>query len=171
MTERFPAEELLFPDRADVLECAAGIDVCQVVTDALVRHARGAGEGYLTAAWLRPGTFVAHVSLSDLLPDALLGAQALYVDDVDLVADNPRRVLGTLMRDGRVTAREPGPVGGRGINGTLGQVLAGVVPAVRPGPGHVVSNPFGMAVLDVALLGAVHEVALRHKSGRRLRLC
>ncbi|MEV5550754.1 ornithine cyclodeaminase [Streptomyces sp. NPDC052309] len=126
--------------------------------------------GYLPPAWLRPGTFVAHVSLADLLPDALLTAQALYVDDVDLVADNPRRILGALMREGRVTARSPGPVGGRGIDGTLGQVLAGDVAAVRPTTGHVVSNPFGMAVLDVALLHAVHEVAVTRKTGRTLRL-
>ncbi|MGW0393048.1 ornithine cyclodeaminase family protein [Streptomyces sp. NPDC003042] len=127
-------------------------------------------QGYLPAAWLRPGTFVAHVSLADLLPDALLTAQALYVDDVGLVADNPRRVLGALMREGHVTARPPGPAQGRGIDGTLGQVLAGEVPAVRPSTGHVISNPFGMAVLDVALLHAVHEAAVDRKAGRTLRL-
>ncbi|MEU1074585.1 MULTISPECIES: ornithine cyclodeaminase [unclassified Streptomyces] len=128
------------------------------------------GAGYLPAAWLCPGTFVAHVSLADLLPDALLTAQALYVDDIGLVRDNPRRVLGALMREGRITAREPGPAGGRALDGTLGQVLIGEVAAKRPGAGHVVSNPFGMAVLDVALLAAVHEVAVRRASGRRLRL-
>ncbi|MFE0186724.1 ornithine cyclodeaminase [Streptomyces sp. NPDC058989] len=139
-----------------------------------------ADAGYLPAAWLEPGTFVAHVSLADLLPDAFLTAEALYVDDISLVADNPRRVLGALLRDGLVGAPgiEPG-VGhaatgaddtARVVNGTLGQVLTGQVPAVRPRGGHVISNPFGMAILDVALLDAVHQVAVRRGLGQRLRL-
>ncbi len=137
--------------------------------------------GYLPAEWLEPGTFVAHVSLADLLPDAFLTAEALYVDDVTLVADNPRRILGALLKDGQIAARGPEEPDSRtthslrnaavrAVNGTLGQVLTGQVPAVRPRTGHVISNPFGMAILDVALLNAVHEVATHRKTGRRLRL-
>lgn len=43
-------------------------------------------QGYVPAYWLQPGTFVAHVSLDDLLPDVFATAQGLFVDDVDLVA-------------------------------------------------------------------------------------
>ncbi|MGK5534292.1 ornithine cyclodeaminase family protein [Streptomyces sp. URMC 129] len=115
--------------------------------------------GYLPAAWLRPGTFVAHVSLDDLLPDVFHTAQGVFTDDTGLVADNPRRVLGRLIRDGEVTP-----------HGTLGQVLTGRVPAVRPTTGHVVSNPFGMAVLDVALLDALHPIARAQGHGHHLTL-
>ncbi len=115
--------------------------------------------GWLPAAWLRPGTFIAHVSLDDLLPDVFHGARGLFVDDIGLVRDNPRRVLGRLMRDDGVTP-----------DGTLGQVLTGRVPAVRPTTGHVVSNPFGMAVLDVGLLDAVHRVARAKGYGHDLAL-
>ncbi|WP_158575932.1 ornithine cyclodeaminase [Streptomyces corynorhini] len=135
--------------------------------------------GFVPAAWLEPGTFVAHVSLSDLLPDAFVTAEAIYVDDVDLVAENPRRTLGALLRDGLVAA--PGVTPRRGdatgegaavpeVNGTLGQVIAGRIEAVRPHRGHVISNPFGMAILDVALLEAVHQAALRRGTGQRLCL-
>ncbi|AZM51938.1 ornithine cyclodeaminase [Streptomyces sp. WAC 01529] len=119
-----------------------------------------ADRGYLPAAWLAPGTFVAHVSLADLLPDAFLEAQGVFVDDVALVADNPRRILGRLMRESRITA----------LSGTLGQVLIGERPPVRPTASHVISNPFGMAVLDVGLLGAVHEAAVRLGLGQKLTL-
>lgn len=137
-----------------------------------------ADTGYLPAAWLEPGTFVAHVSLADLLPDAFLTAEALFVDDVDLVVENPRRVLGALVRDGLVGASgDAAPAAGdsraapeRVLNGTLGQVLTGQAEAVRPGDGHVISNPFGMAILDVALLDAVHRVAVDRELGQRLRL-
>ncbi len=135
--------------------------------------------GFVPATWLNPGTFIAHVSLSDLLPDAFVTAEALYVDDVALVADNPRRTLGALLRDGLITAPGTGPQNGNipgggaavpEVNGTLGQVIAGRIPAVRPHHGHVISNPFGMAILDVALLEAVHQVALRAGIGQRLCL-
>jgi ornithine cyclodeaminase len=115
---------------------------------------------YIPLEWLAPGAFVAHVSLDDLSREALLGAEAVYVDDVELVADNPRRVLGQLMCEGAIAA--PGAPGtGPRLAGTLGDVLLNRVPAVRPEAGAVVSNPFGMAVLDVALLGAV-EAQARH---------
>ncbi len=146
-----------------------------------------ADRGYLPAAWLAPGTFVAHVSLADLLPDAFLTAQGVFVDDVALVADNPRRVLGQLMREGRITGDHlptdhdsPGvgsaltaasaPTSAMALSGTLGQVLIGERPPVRPTTSHVISNPFGMAVLDVGLLGAVYGAAVRLGLGRTLTL-
>lgn len=129
-------------------------------------------KGYIPARWLGAGTFVAHVSLDDLLPDVFSTAQALYVDDVSLVAENPRRVLGRLMAEGDVLPPSPDPSSGAGraLRGTLGQVLTGAVPAVRPSTGHVVSNPFGMSVLDVGLLAQVRRVAEAEGLGQRLSL-
>ena len=164
---------------------AAGVDV---VVERTARAAVGAtqvlvtlttsDEPYLAASWLRPGTFVAHVSLDDLCRDVFTTAEAVYVDDVDLVRDNPRRVLGRLMSEGVVTA--PGsPVrsiagcavsDARPLTGTLAGVLAGTDPVVRPGAGTVVSNPFGAAVLDVALLAAVVAQLAPNDGHQRLRL-
>ncbi len=88
------------------------------------------------------------------LPFTVLPEQAVFVDDVDLVRDNPRRILGDLMARGRVVP--PGDTSGTvALSGTLGEVLTGTVAATRPGDGTVVSNPFGMAVLDVGLLSEV----------------
>jgi ornithine cyclodeaminase/alanine dehydrogenase-like protein (mu-crystallin family) len=126
---------------------------------------------YAMIDWFRPGTFVAHVSLDDLRPDVFAGAEAVYVDDVGLVRENPRRILGRLMRDGLVA--EPGgsaASGGRPLTGTLGDVLLGRVGARRPVDGVVVSNPFGMSILDVGLVDAVHAVAVAEGLGVRLDL-
>ncbi|MFF8789318.1 hypothetical protein [Streptomyces sp. NPDC015125] len=126
--------------------------------------------GYLTPDDLRPGTFVAHVSLDDLLPEVFDRAQALYVDDVELIRENPRRVLGRLLGEGRVLAPGTTKPGTTTIRGSLGDVLTGAVPPERPGDGIVVSNPFGMAVLDVGLLARVHARAAAEGHGTHLDL-
>ncbi|MFI2345756.1 ornithine cyclodeaminase [Streptomyces sp. NPDC019443] len=128
--------------------------------------------GYLSADWLAPGTFVAHVSLADLLSDAFETAQGLHVDDVELVTDNHRRILGRLIREGRISADQDvgTAMSRRVLNGTLGQVLTGMRPAIRPSWGRVISNPFGMSVLDVALLSAVHQIAIGRGIGQVLTL-
>ncbi len=162
-------QTLIHPDACAAVE-AAPVVVTVTTTN----------EGYLPAAWLRPGMFVAHVSLADLLPDALLTAQALYVDDVDLVADNPRRILGALMHDGRVTARDSRPAEDAGSTERSGKSS----PArsrryVRP-PDTSSATPLAWRSWDVALLHAIHEVAVRRiwptpapllRSGKVVRLC
>ncbi|GLY70497.1 hypothetical protein [Amycolatopsis taiwanensis] len=116
-------------------------------------------EPYIEPDWLRQGTFAAHVSLDDLLPSTFTAAEALYVDDVDLVRDNPRRVLGAVMQAGDVVAdADEAAAGGRALARVYGDVLLGRGAAIRPGSGFVVSNPFGMAILDVALC---QEISVR----------
>ncbi len=139
---------------------------------------------YIPAGWIEPGSFVAHVSLDDLQPDVFASAEALYVDDVDLVRDNPRRILGRLLHEGSVSgptadvptgSSEPSPGAGAPdttmITGTLGMVVTGACPAVRPSAGHVVSNPFGMSILDVGLIAAVQQQARILGLGQILELC
>jgi N-[(2S)-2-amino-2-carboxyethyl]-L-glutamate dehydrogenase len=132
--------------------------------------------GYIPAAWIEPGSFVAHVSLDDLKENVFRSAQALYVDDVDLVRDNPRRILGRLLQEesmswpGGAAAPEAGSSHPLSITGTLGMVLAGECPTVRPSTGYVVSNPFGMSILDVGLIAAVDRQARLLGLGQVLEL-
>ncbi len=131
---------------------------------------------YIPAAWIEPGSFVAHVSLDDLKEDVFCLAQALYVDDVDLVRDNPRRILGRLLQEESVSW-PGGPASPKAdssdalaVTGTLGMVLEGECPAVRPSTGYVVSNPFGMSILDVGLIAAVDRQARLLGVGQVLEL-
>jgi len=90
------------------------------------------------------------------------------VDDVRLIAENPRRPLGRLLGEGRIQAT-PGE-GNPGITATIGDLLVREVPPERPDAGYVVVNPFGLGVLDVALFEAVYRTAQLTGIGQRLPL-
>jgi ornithine cyclodeaminase len=115
---------------------------------------------YIERDWLRPACFVAHVSLDDLTEDVFLEAEAVFVDDASLVRDNPRRILGRLMAEDKVHEAA----------GTLGEVLVGARQAIRPHDGVVISNPFGMSILDIALLDRVARTAEETGLGSVLRV-
>lgn len=124
-------------------------------------------EPYIPASWLRPGTFLAHVSLDDVTSEVFTGAQALYIDDLTLIRDNPRRIMGRLIAEGVISDGNPGTTG-RPIDGSLGQVLLGERDAIRPTIGYVLSNPFGMSILDVGLIDAVYQSARHQGLGRQI---
>jgi len=127
---------------------------------------------YAGLDWFRPGSFVAHVSLDDLCEDVFAGAEAVFVDDAELIRENPRRILGRLMQEGKVIS--PGAdqlaAGARALSGTLGAVLLGQQAPIRPSDGVVVSNPFGMSILDVAMVAEVRRVAAENGLGQRIDL-
>lgn len=145
--------------------------------------------GYLPYRWLEPGALVAHVSLDDVLPDVVRQADLVVVDDWPLVRSDERRLLGRMYHagaiagpDGETFAGEPAPPtteGGsrersgpvmppRRVDASLAQVIAGEHPG-RTRPDQVVlSNPFGLGILDVALAAAVAEVAEREGRGMDL---
>lgn len=177
MVDRFPALDTVYLfdlDRARTEAFATATTQkhprLRVVASSSVQDAVGAAPviitvttsttPYIPADWIAAGSFVAHVSLDDLTPGALLGAQALYVDDVDLIRENPQRILGHLLN------KEPATY----VTGTLGAVLNGTCPVVRPSGGYVVSNPFGMSILDVGLVAAVERRARELGLGHVLEL-
>jgi N-[(2S)-2-amino-2-carboxyethyl]-L-glutamate dehydrogenase len=126
-----------------------------------------ASSGYIPLHWLAPGTLVCHVSLDDLLPDALLGADLLVIDDWSLVSSDRRRILGRLIGEGRV--RSPGqPGSGRAVDAELGQILDGQHPGRMSAEQRIVVNPFGMAVEDIALAHEVVAAARLQGIGRWL---
>ncbi|MFI5776159.1 hypothetical protein [Nocardia sp. NPDC051570] len=152
---------------------AAGVREAIAATSVIVTLTTS-DEPYIPAEWLERGQIIAHVSLADLTEEAFLGAQAIYGDDRTLIEDNPRRILGRLLQEGKVSwPAAPGApaIGlGRPVNGTLGQVLLGEIPAVRPTDGYVISNPFGMSILDVGMVDALHRKAIELGIGDRLGL-
>lgn len=159
--QRWPHLTVSVAPTARACARAAGVVVFLTVSD----------EPYAGLDWFRPGAFVAHVSLDDLRPDVFAGAEAVFVDDVGLIRDNPRRILGRLIQEGVVLPPDGTAAdGGRALNGTLGEVLLGRRAPVRPTGGVVVSNPFGMSVLDVAMVAEVRRVATETGLGQRVDL-
>lgn len=116
---------------------------------------------YVPREWITPGTTVINVSLDDVDADAYMAADLLYVDDWQLIAADTQRLLGRLARAGKVSGPgEPAPAGGRGVTGTIGQLLTGSCPG-RANPGQtVLVNPFGMAIEDLALAQEVYQAAV-----------
>lgn len=135
---------------ATAAEAVRDADVVVCVTNA--------AEPYLRAEHLAPGTFVAHVSLYDLDPQAFATADAVYVDDLAQVCRYPRQSLGRFL-----TEKHPDmpllDAAHSTVTGTLGQVLTGALPATRPRGSTVISHPDGLGILDVALLSALLPAA------------
>ncbi|MDP9296064.1 MAG: ornithine cyclodeaminase, partial [Actinomycetota bacterium] len=122
--------------------------------------------GYIPMEWLRTGTLLVLVSLDDALPELLLRADGLYVDDWELVRADSRRLLGRMAGRGEIAGPEdPIDAGGRRVDGTLGDVLLGSAPGRRAPEEVIVVNPFGLAIEDVAVAAAVHGVATREHLG------
>jgi ornithine cyclodeaminase len=132
-------------------------------------------EGYLEHAWLKPGALVAHVSLDDVLPEVVTGADLVVVDDWGLVSHDDRRLLGRMWRAGQLRDPDGGyrpdtvadPAAGQ-VHTTLGDVLAGRHPGRSRPTDIVLSNPFGMSVLDVALGAVVARTAETRGLGLRI---
>lgn len=125
--------------------------------------------GYVPRSWLAPGTLVVNVSLDDVLPEVVMEADHLIVDDWALVRDDSHRLLGRMARDGRVVGPgESTANGARVVDATLGEVVAGRYGRPRRPDEVVLVNPFGMAIEDLVVAHYVHEVARRRGLGREL---
>ncbi|WP_330299056.1 ornithine cyclodeaminase family protein [Streptomyces sp. NBC_00503] len=176
--DRDPSYAAAFAERHGAVAAAHGVKIT-VMVDA--EHAvRGADvviplttvtEGYIRHAWLRPDAVVVHVSLDDLLPEVVLQASRLVVDDWNLVRSDPRRLLGRMYREGSLYWHGDTPPGpdAKAVDGELGSYLNGEFPSGGlPGEGVTVVNPFGMSVQDVALAHRVVATARELGSGTHL---
>jgi ornithine cyclodeaminase/alanine dehydrogenase-like protein (mu-crystallin family) len=134
-----------------VPEAMAGKDIVFFLTTA--------SEGYVRKSWISPGALLVNVSLGDLTDEVLTGARALYIDDLQLIVENPRRPLGRLINDGHLAPA---------ATATIAELLG--APGKPVEDGYVVVNPFGLGVLDVALFAEVRAQAEKAGRGQRLRL-
>ncbi|MFI9250544.1 ornithine cyclodeaminase [Streptomyces sp. NPDC053069] len=128
-------------------------------------------DGYIRYDWLSQGAVVVHVSLDDLLPEVVLRASRVVVDDWNLVRADSRRLLGRMYRDGLLhgPGEPPAGPGSRAVDGELGSYLLDATgPGIPPADGVTVVNPFGMSVQDVALAHRVVAVARKLGLGMRL---
>jgi ornithine cyclodeaminase len=150
-------------------ECVADADLVVPVTTVT--------QGYIEPDWLKPGALVAHVSLDDLTEAAVLEADLVVVDDWGLVRDDPRRLLGRMHRAGTLLGPDGAPRSGvsphpraRRVDASLGDIVTGRHPGRRSETDIVISNPFGMSILDVAVADRVHAEAEARSIGSLLSL-
>jgi ornithine cyclodeaminase/alanine dehydrogenase-like protein (mu-crystallin family) len=122
--------------------------------------------GYIRHDWLEPGALLVNVSLDDPLPEVVLRADKLFVDDWSLVAADERRLLGRMLRQGTLCG--PSERGARAVDGELGQLLAGRLRGRRHPREIILVNPFGLAIEDLVLAGVVYQQARALGLGREL---
>jgi ornithine cyclodeaminase/alanine dehydrogenase-like protein (mu-crystallin family) len=127
--------------------------------------------GYIRFDWLQPGSILVNISLDDPLPEIVLQADKVIVDDWNLVKNDTRRLLGLMYRAGQIIGpNEPVDSARNGqqrrrIDAQLGEIVLGS----KSGRDHlddiVLVNPFGLAIEDVALATHVHQKALELNIG------
>jgi N-[(2S)-2-amino-2-carboxyethyl]-L-glutamate dehydrogenase len=126
--------------------------------------------GYVPYNWLNPGTVAVNVSLDDLMADAYMKCDYLFVDDWNLVRTDSRRLLGQMYRQGKIAG--PGEVpanhDARKVDGEIGDVVSGNHPGRKRAEDIIVVNPFGLAIEDVALGSKVYAIARERKLGTEL---
>jgi N-[(2S)-2-amino-2-carboxyethyl]-L-glutamate dehydrogenase len=119
-----------------------------------------ATSGYIRYDWLEPGALLVNVSLDDPLPEVVLRADKVYVDDWPLVAADERRLLGRMLRAGQIRGPDHLTSGRRAIDGELGQLLTHAVDGRARSSDIILVNPFGLAIEDIALASRVHQRAV-----------
>jgi ornithine cyclodeaminase len=137
----------------------------------IVVTATTATVGYVEFDWLRAGALIAHVSLDDVKAEVAERADLLIVDDWNLVRDDSRRLLGRMYRAGRIAAPaddDAAPVTGRRVDATLASVVTGRHQGRGSKQQIVLSNPFGMGILDIAIAAEVLRAASRQGLGLEL---
>lgn len=127
-----------------------------------------ATSGYICHEWLQPGSLLVNVSLDDPLPEVVVRADKVFVDDWALIAADGRRLLGRMLRAGEIRGPNDANAGSREVNGTLGELMVGACTGRSRAEEIILVNPFGLAIEDIAVARRVHQEALRLGLGTAL---
>lgn len=119
--------------------------------------------GYIRFEWLQPGTLLANISLDDPLPEVVLKADVVIVDDWNLVRNDTKRLLGRMYREGTLIGpddtAQPLDNRCRRIDAQLGEIITGKKVGRRNASDIILVNPFGLSIEDVALAAQVYQTA------------
>ena len=123
---------------------------------------------YIEFDWLQPGAILVNISLDDPLPEVVLQADKVVVDDWHLVKNDARRLLGRMYRAGNIRGpdefAEKKPHARR-IDAELGEVVLGTRAGREHADDIILVNPFGLAIEDIALATHVYRWALQQNVG------
>ncbi len=157
--DRNPSAAQRFADRVGArvvsLEEAAGADIVCTATPSRTP--------FLQAQWVRPGAHINAIGADapgkrELSTETLKGA-AVYIDEVHQATASGE--INVPLAEGDFTLDD--------IAGTLGEVVAGVLP--RPsGARTTVFDSTGLAIQDVSLARAIYDAARSHSLGHEVDL-
>ena len=111
---------------------------------------------WLPAAWLRPGSLLANVSIMDAAKDVFLSADKVVVDDWEQ-CNREGKVIHQLTTEGSFSREQ--------LHAELGEVVIGARPGRESDDEVILLNPMGMAVIDVACAKAIYDRARQAKIG------
>ena len=121
--------------------------------------------GYISYEWLQPGALLVNVSLDDPLPEVVVKADQVIVDDWSLVKADARRLLGRMYRAGTLVGPEAVIGEGRRVDAQLGEIVRGEKAGRRDEREIIMVNPFGLSLEDLALAAEVYRVACERSLG------
>jgi len=121
--------------------------------------------GYVARDWLKPGALLVHVSLDDVLPEVVLEAGKVIVDDWALVRDDDKRLLGRMYRQGQLAGPDGRSAAGESaaarVHAELGDIIIGRKPGRSAAGEIILVNPFGLSIEDLAVARQVYGSARR----------
>lgn len=148
-----------FPDVSFVYDA----DVSRAVGEAdLVATATVAEAPYLEDSWLRPGVFVANVSLMDCTKEVYVEADKVVVDDWDQ-SNRAKKIIHQLVEEGRFSREK--------LHAELGEIVVGRRPGRETAEERIILNPMGMAIEDLACARHFYRLAQERGLGTSLPLC
>jgi ornithine cyclodeaminase/alanine dehydrogenase-like protein (mu-crystallin family) len=119
--------------------------------------------GYIRFEWLTPGAILVNVSLDDPLPEVVLKATTVIVDDWNLVRSDQRRLLGRMYREGRLLGpderSEMLAAACRRVDMQLGDLVMGTRVGRRTEDDIILVNPSGLSLEDLVLAARVYQKA------------
>jgi len=128
--------------------------------------------GYIPYSWLRPGAILVNVSLDDPLPEVVMKADKIIVDDWDLVKNDTRRLLGRMYHAGEIVGPDdPMPISKqvRRVDALLGEIATHQRTARESDDDIILVNPFGLSIEDITLAAHIYQTALQLEVGTYLR--
>ncbi|HVU68234.1 MAG TPA: ornithine cyclodeaminase family protein [Ktedonobacteraceae bacterium] len=128
--------------------------------------------GYIASSWLQAGALLVNISLDDPLPEVILRAGKVIVDDWELVRDDQHRLLGRMYRQGTLLAPDDTRAVRAGqqrrVDAEFGEIISGRKPGRTTDDEYIVLNPFGLSLEDIAVAFQVYHAALERNIGRWL---
>lgn len=110
--------------------------------------------------WLKEGVFYAQIGTHECTFDAVRSFDKVLVDDWEQVLQRGVQTLAVMARQGEWSSA--------GLDGTLGQLINGVVPGRESVKEKIMFSGIGLGVVDLAIATRVYREAVRRGIGNRL---